>query len=74
MTGGLGQSGSPLCALGAADNDDAIVLFFFLILNALLSALGSGIEAERGSNRLIGLFFNYYQFSPKNAPIFLERV
>lgn len=27
-TGGVGQSGSSPCALGAADYDDAIVLFF----------------------------------------------
>lgn len=30
MIGGLGQSGSPLCTLGAADYDDAIVLFLYI--------------------------------------------
>ncbi len=30
MTGGLGQSGPPLCAFGAADYDDAIVLFLYI--------------------------------------------
>lgn len=71
MIGGLGQSGSPLCALGAADYDDAIVLFLYIyIKSALLSVLDTGIEKEGGSNRLKALFFFFYQFSPKERPRF----
>lgn len=49
MTGGPGQSGSPLCALGAADYDSAIVDEFFFNLNSgLFAVLGTETEAERG--------------------------
>lgn len=54
MIGSLGQSGSPLYALGAADYDDAIVLFYVNLKSAPLFALGTGIEAERGSKRVKG--------------------
>lgn len=50
MTGGLGPSGSPLCALGAADHDGAIVLFFILkVLHFLLLAQEKEAEREIGS-------------------------
>lgn len=54
-TGGVGQSGSSPCALGAADYDDAIVLFFFKVLYFL--------SQERRRNRLIvliSLFFTSF--------------
>ena len=66
VTGGPGQSGSPLCALGAADCDSAIVdVFFFILIVVCLVLLAQEQRQREGRDGSSFSFFGFIKKMPR---------